>query len=80
MHETRPLLKNLSNTVSEGISNAFLVVGVLGKSNMLPSQAQTIYPLNLEKPLYLPYNLSIKHSDISINNFELIYIRCFPIA
>ena len=29
IHETRPLLKNLSNTVSEGISNAFLVVGLM---------------------------------------------------
>ena len=66
--------------MSGGILNAFLVVGVFGKSNMLPSQAQIIYPLNLEKPLYLPYNLSIKHSDMSINNFGLMYIRCFPIA
>ena len=66
--------------MSGGILNAFLVVGVLGKSNMLPSHAQTIYPLNLENPLYLSYNLSIKHSDRSINNFGLIYIRCFPIA
>ena len=41
MHETRPILKNLLNIVSD-------VVGVLGKSNMPPSQAQIIYPLNLE--------------------------------
>ena len=68
IHETRPLLKPLLRSLSL-IPNAFLVVGVLGKLNILPSQALTIYPLIFENPLNSPYKLLINDSDASSNNF-----------
>ena len=80
MQDTRALLLCFLNIVVFLTSHSYLVFLPTGKSKILPSQAVTTYTLNLEKPLYLPYNSSINLSDKSEYNLGNRYSLCLAIA